>query len=180
MKLIKNVVGEYHLIADKCPDFVSISEPVTNGFVIASLSHKETDFLKLSQKNCDSIALGYDLDELFQREIDELMFTGNLEDPSEYRSGMYKGAKILLEILADRKFTEEDMIKFSEYCLNNNDCFSDLNDNLSKFQSLQQNEWEVEIITEPLQGEINGCNWVVGGSKRPKFDSEGNIILKRL
>lgn len=182
-KLIKNVVGEYHLIVDKCPAFISISEPVTNGFVIASLSHEETDFLKLSIKNCQAIERGYDLDKLARE---------NTSDIRAY-SNYIKGFQKALEILGDRKFTEEDMRRAlsaglsigygRQFEIENKKIEID-----SYIQSLQQNEWEVEVEMEgPLTTKsrhIHG-EFVTGKIlenavfPKPKLDADGRLILKR-
>ena len=134
---------------------------------------------KLSLKNCKEVELGYDLDKLFQREIDELMFTGNLEDDSDYRSGMYRGAKILLEILADKKFSEEDVKKAILFGEDNTDTesFDNLsNEEVNKFiQSLQQTEWDVEIV----MGDPIGISDKYTPDTKPKLDENGCLILKR-
>lgn len=159
-KLIKNVVGEYHLIVDKCPTFVSISEPVTNGFVIASDNHYDPDFLKLSTKNCQAIERGYDLDELADILLVEVQTPHKLNQPNTFRRGVIKGFQKALELMGDKKFTEKDLDNAFECGYEMFDSTGKYNDILVEFKkSLQQNEWEVEILDER--------------------DSEGRLILKR-
>ena len=169
-KLIKTVTDNY-IIIDSTKEFYG------EGYILGTTV--VSDAPRLSLKNCQSIERGYDLDELFQREIDELMFTGNLEDPSEYRSGMYKGAKILFELMGDKKFSEEDMTKafekgedfgslpFSSYSTSKK---------LNKkefIQSLQQTEWDVEIV-------MDICGDKVYAVPEPALDADGCLILKRI
>ena len=145
---------------------------------------EESPYQRLSMKNCQSIERGYDLEDLAMEVCDCEANECDIRD--EFKKGFQKA----LELMGDKKFSEEDMIKFSEYCLNNNDCFSDLNDNLSKFQSLQQTEWEVEIEMEYV-GKCNGNNddgcfqdspgHNCGCFKKvPKLDADGCLILKRI
>jgi len=155
---------------------------------------EEHGFYSLSLKNCKEVELGYDLDKLFQREIDELMFTGNLEDDSDYRSGMYRWAKILLEILGDKKFSEEDMmqlVKSSFYAGLSKGQGKNQDFNIDDYvkKHLQQTEWDVEIIKEYVgecKGNNNdGCFQDSPGHDcgcyeyKPKLDENGCLILKR-
>ena len=191
-KLIKNTAGEYHLIVDKCPDFVSISEPITNGFVIASVHNEDINFLKLSLSNCQAIERGYDLDELFEKYIDSIK---EYIHPSMCNESDFKaGAEAILELMGDKKFTEEDMrIAYDDGMINidhNGDPIDNPDDDFNDtIQSLQQTEWDVVIEME-LIGECNGnnndgcfmdsCGHDCGCFKKvPKLDENGCLILKR-
>lgn len=123
----------------------------------------------LSTKNCQAIENGYDLDELARKEI---LYN------DQKREWWKQGAKYILEIMGDKKFSEKDMGKaWSEGYHRKVD---ELNGNglryFDKFiQSLQQTEWEVEIEMEnyePLYG--------MGSTPRPKLDANGCLILKRI
>ena len=128
---------------------------------------------KLSLKNCEAIERGYDLDELadeFSRKFP------NDSEPIRYASFII-GAKTILEILGDKKFSEKDVISMieksretgltAEYLILNN----------------QQNEWGVEIVTEPMNiDEIReqGKGFLHCNTDKYKLDVKGEIILKRI
>jgi hypothetical protein len=128
---------------------------------------------KLSLKNCQFIESDFDLDELadeFSRKFP------NDSEPIRYASFII-GAKTILEILGDKKFSEKDVISMieksretgltAEYLILNN----------------QQNEWGVEIVTEPMNiDEIReqGKGFLHCNTDKYKLDVEGKIILKRI
>lgn len=122
------------------------------GVVIASTSLKK-EGLSLSLKNCQAIEVGYDLDELAKKEI---LYN------DQKREWWKQGAKYILEILGDKKFSEEDLLKaftvglFSEFEKAN--YTKEYNDFL---KSLQQTEWDVSFNPD-------------------EKDSEGCLILKRI
>lgn len=135
--------------------------------------------LKLSIKNCEAIANGYDLDELAKEySIDR---HGEL---SEYAIGIYKDAfQKALEIRGDKKFSELDMrISYDAGCNNidtDGDPIDEYNiDFYDTIQSLQQTEWDVEIITKPYT-EV-GEGFELEAKREPKLDKNGCLILKRL
>lgn len=120
---------------------------------------------KLSLKNCQAIELGYDLDELANESSRNNLRTP-LEKPS-FTYGYKEGAKAILELLGDNKYSEEDVKKafemgedfgslpFSSYTTSKR---------LNKkeyIQSLQQTEWDVFFNPD-------------------EKDSEGCLILRRL
>lgn len=139
---------------------------------------------KLSLKNCQAIERGYDLDELTENFYER---TGYHDfDSHSYKLGFQKA----LEILGDRRFTEEDLLKtwnkgafYGSTELGNTHYFN------GHIQSLQQNEWEVEIIEEePLVAKARQINGEYVASKliestvfpKPKLDADGRLILKRV
>ena len=83
--------------------------------------------------------------------------------------GFIKGFQKALEILGDKKFSEEDM-KNAIYI-----AWDD--DNLATtdiIQLLQQTEWDVEIEQELIQSSIEGeAIWKI------KLDTDGCLILKK-
>ena len=152
---------------------------------------------KLSIKNCDAIANGYDLDEI--RKLADEDFECELGDgptTNESINSMIKksnangaewGFKKALEILSDKKFSEKDMSKaWSEGYHRKVD---ELNGNglryFDKFiRTLQQTEWDVEVEMECVMGcqnlILNGENSVCCGDKKPKLDADGCLILRRI
>jgi hypothetical protein len=143
---------------------------------------------RLSKNNCQAIENGYDLDEL----LDGLLINRG-EHPSRVRNPLYGEERQLakdlvqkaLEILGDKKFSEEDMKKAMNKIVtatysNKGDDIFDLFIEIHRkkymdeyIQSLQQTEWDVEIEmwfhgTRHKKGE-----WI------PKLDADGCLILKR-
>ena len=113
---------------------------------------ENSPYKRLSLKNCQAIERGYDLDELaddFIRCPEDMRTLSEDREINSFKKGFQKA----LELMGDKKFSLEDMKKAylgsSKY-----EWFGDL------IQSLQQNEWEVEILDER--------------------DSEGRLILKRV
>ena len=143
----------------------------------------ESPYKKLSLKNCQAIENGYDLDELAKEACnitDPLRLDSQKykQDPY-FKIGFNKGFQKALEILGDKKFSEEDVISMieksretgltSEYLI------------LTK----QQIEWDVEIEMENslTNGYKNQPDNVIGFIAEyksvPKLDSDGCLILKR-
>jgi hypothetical protein len=129
---------------------------------------------KLSLKNCEAIANGYDLDELASKkypiENTGAMFMPNrIEVTNIYRQeGFIEGAKAILEILGDKKFSEKDM-KLSYNA--NEEGWVSFNAFMEDLP--QQTEWDVEIVNKDtgLGARIN---------RKPKLDAENCLILKRI
>ena len=99
----------------------------------------------------------------------------------EYKSkGFYEGAKTILKILGDKKFTEEDLsnilvrflndIKKMKYRGNEVSIINQL------LESLQQTEWDVEV---EMENKIALDGHTIIGIE-PKLDADGCLILKRV
>ena len=164
-KLIKKENHYYFWSSDWNPE-------KNEGFVANSEGTIER---KLSIKNCEAIENGYDLDELAsQRYI--IKNTGDMFMPNPHevsnifrQEGFKAGFQKALEILGDKKFSEEDikkMMKSASYGW----LESDFDKHLA---TLQQTEWDVEIITEDT-----GLGARI--SRKRKLDSNGCLILKRI
>ena len=139
----------------------------------------------LSLKNCQAIENGYDLDELA---VECMKNTINQETGSDTHRlsvmlGFKKGFQKALEILGDKKFTEEDMIREIHNWNGHINIYEEDNGRLSEIskrvKSLQQTEWDVEVEMEtcslnPLDID---CSEIV---ERPKLDANGCLILKRV
>ncbi len=150
----------------------------TNAFRIA-----ENEYW-LCINNCEAIKRGYDLDELAKSVPHTCR---NDEDWYKCRAGFIEGFQKALELLSDKKFTEQDVKKIIHWSTLDRDV------RLSEeelFQSLQQNEWRV-IIEMEKYGFCEGCRqagmWhcahadTCGNAielERPKLDSKGKLILK--
>jgi hypothetical protein len=140
----------------------------------------------LSLKNCQAIELGYDLDELRQKayekyDKDDLSLDEQIQRSGGFLVGYEEGFQKCLEILGDKKCSEEDMIMFGLFCRNNHvgERLS-VNDELfPKYQSLQQTEFDVEIVMECC-GKVYSqyCDGTCEHVK-PLLDADGCLILKR-
>ena len=149
VKLIKDH-DDYHLVNDK-------------QFVIGTTDESIlscTDKIKLSLKNCQAIELDYDLDELAK----EYMKISSIEFDA-FKSGFQKA----LSILGDKKFSEDDVKKAILLSMKYND--------VGVIQSLQQTEWDVEIVMETCQVMVQHGDMEF--QDFPKLDADGCIILKR-
>ena len=148
---------------------------------IASTDVKDNRDNKLSLKNCEVIVNGYDLDELAEdwcMKPENNWSNNNNEFGDNY--GSYKeGFQKALEILADKKYSEEQLR--TAY----NVGYTDGKDGATFYnrfiQSLQQTEWDVEIIEECLDKDCDGLNrkgeCITTG--KTKLDADGCLILKR-
>ena len=155
------------------------------GVIIASTSLKNLG-LSLSVKNCQAIELGYDLDEL----ADEVLKKHNWETFPSAIKVFKEGFQKALEIRSDKKFSEEDMRK--AIGISKNGSMQEQHngyggsaiprlvlDNLPSdeiIQSIQQTEWDVDIVTTTIM-ENGKCGLDVPIIK-PKFDSNNCLILK--
>lgn len=130
---------------------------------------------KLSIKNCEAIENGYDLDELAKNLYKESL-NYHLQHELDYTFGVIDGFQKALEILGDKKFSENDVR--DAYYHGEQDSY--MKGGLTKqkedeyIQSLQQTEWDVVI--DVLMTEREGGVVI----ETPKLDADGCLILKRL
>ena len=130
----------------------------------------------LSLKNCQAIELGYDLDELVKEDFFRGKYQYHLANNhlEFFKAGFQKA----LEILGDKKFSEDDVLKVVTHVLNELvlvDGFdkqylfpeSIYQETTTKCKSLQNTEWDVEVETHPRE-------WI------KKLDADGCLILKRI
>ena len=164
-KLIKDHDG-YHLVNDE--QFVICT---TDESILSC-----TDKMKLSLKNIQAIERGYDLGELTKQECiypiyNDLKVSNCPINKKLVERGFKIGFQKALEILSDKKFSEKDMIK----CFN---AFIDEGWVRADFyiQSLQQTEWDVEIV----MGDPIGIGDKYTPDTKPKLDENGCLILKRI
>lgn len=146
--------------------------------------HGIQPFYKLSVKNCEAIKLGYDLDELAELSLRRI----DGEPVNDFFQQIFKlGFRKALEILGDKKFRESDIkaaIRRGYVERQVHEGVEVYFETYEEFiQSLQQNEWEVEIEMEPY----HDGNFVEGGKThsfepkwRPKLDVNGCLILKKI
>ena len=134
----------------------------------------------LSLENCEAIERGYDLDELVMGYdlYENINFVGQTR---AYKAGFQKA----LEVNADKRFTLEDMMN----CWNKALTFQNHKETLGEYiQSLQQTEWDVEIVMEKVKDEtkiVGSVKGVKGSGNKittyksiPKLDADDCIILK--
>ena len=135
-------------------------------------------FSKLSPKNCQAIERGYDLDELadeFCKEYDTL--------PVVRYNTFKAGFETALELMGDKKFSEEDVRKAISYIFEQTFVFGNrvsASDVDRCIQSLQQTEWDVEIEMGHKRLNSDGCEIGFPDMSSPKLDADGCLILKRI
>lgn len=122
---------------------------------------------KLSLKNCEAIKDGYDLDE-FYKELDISKSDIHITERHYYKLGFQKA----IEILGDKKFSEEQMRM--AYGRQFDDSFPVF------LQSLQPNEWDVEVATEFVEEEKTGLEDLSWGRLTPELDADGCLILRKI
>ena len=163
---------------------LSLTNDIDDLYAISN-SELATDhnLYKLNIKNCESVELGYDLDELSEKEypntIDEYG-EPSWDDGKLYhrQQGFIVGFKKSIELTDTNKYYE-----FIRDCAKNYDC--DLNahkynttcrscDAKSLLKSLSKDRWDVEIIMSEVVTDDE-----VGMAGIPKLDKERCLILKR-
>jgi hypothetical protein len=173
-KLIKVVDKGYYNLENK-----------EGSLIATSYIFKDKDYnslSKLSLKNCEAIVNGYDLDDLAR----------DCETNPTYahEQGFIKGFQKALEILGDKKFSEEDIKKayYIGKISNGKHQAGMQTEAVNKLiSSLQQTEWGVEIVTEKFF-KVEGNNGItiyaeameeLDEKNNYKLDADGCLILKR-
>lgn len=175
-KLIKHG-HSYALVIDSKMIAFAHPEEFNNGHVIG----------KLSLKNCQAIENGYDLEELWK----ETIFSEKISLDSDIGNSFKLGFQKALEIFGENKFTEEDMRRAlsaglsigygRQFEIENKQIEID-----NYIQSLQQTEWDVEIVMEEKENIelssdatcIEDSNFILR-TQFVKLDENNRIILKR-
>ena len=131
---------------------------------------------QLSLKNCEAIELGYDLDELADYHFG-IVGSEGISSTHSFKVGFQKA----LEILGDKKFSSGQLLNAMDLVwqwMNGEDygckTLTEVQD--KHIQSLQQNEWDVEVVMDRIPADLAPDGWDVF----PKLDAEGCIILKRV
>jgi|694.fasta_scaffold00105_76 hypothetical protein len=149
-------------------------------------------FQKLSIKNCQAIERGYDLEELAVNYANAELskeFTSKVGNFYGFSSSYIEGFKKALELLEDKKFSEKDLLKslhkLADSFIRGYPYHQDLDfqEGNQIIQSLQQpTEIEVEIEMECLDPNCDGIDkkGVCIPGDKPKLDSEGCLILKKI
>ena len=161
--LIKRGEGDYKLFVNDTPFGQS----------------KESPYNKLSIKNCEAIANGYDLDELANRAFDNMGYHSTVtpHEEKQFKLGYRVAFREVLELLGDKKFSEEDVRKAFESGYETLESDRTYNEHYEEMiQSLQKTKWDVEIVMEYQGFEEDGK---VREAYLPKLDSNGCIVLKR-
>jgi hypothetical protein len=181
-KLIKEVDFYVLKIDDK---IIGLSDEITNNML--NYPHK------LSIKNCETIANGYDLDELADENVSDI-HEGQTDFifKEVYREFFKEGFTKALEIIGDNKFNQYDVLDVVNHVLHEMVLFegfdkqylfpeSVYHEVTTKCQSIQQNEWNVEILMEKMNiDEIReqGKGFLNASIEKPKLDENGCLILK--
>jgi hypothetical protein len=136
----------------------------------------EGSFRVLSLKNCEAIENGYDLDELADYHFG-IVGSEGISSTHSFKVGFQKA----LEILGDKKFSSGQLLNAMDLVwqwMNGEDygckTLTEVQD--KHIQSLQQTEWEVEVIMDRIPADLAPGGWDVF----PKLDAENCIILKKI
>ena len=158
-KLIK-VLEHYHLyVGDKAIATTIVGNPML--------------LPNLSLKNCEEVERGYDLD----TEVENIVKTIVPDDRGKdiwYGTSMAVGKqcfKKALEILGNKKFSDEDMKKAIYIAWEGGDLAS-----THIIKLLQQTEWDVEIV----MGDFIGIGDKYTPDTKPKLDEDGCLILRKI
>jgi hypothetical protein len=134
---------------------------------------------KLSLKNCQAIERGYDLEEL----ADEFAKTKSSHSTFQntHKRDFREGFQKALELMSNKKFSEEDVKLAIQF--GSKDYEPQLDGRTERFiQSLQQTEFDVEVVEECLDKDCDSVNrkgdCITTG--KPKLDAEDCLILKRI
>lgn len=191
-KLIKMVEGYTLSLTGNIDDLYGISNQQLA---------EDHQLYKLSLKNCEAVERGYDLEELACDEIgidisvikhvDRKVFENDsvstpIHEAGALGAGLYHqvkgfeiGFKKALEILGDKKFNEDDVKKAILLSMKYND--------IGVIQSLQQNEWDVEIVMDrDCYSSAGRCDkltmadCIICTPVTYLKDADGCLILKRI
>ena len=161
------------LIKHTEPDFYFISNGDGSTFATTDDWHlKHLKCFKLSLKNCQAIERGYDLDELAWNHAFNFY---EKEDRFNGEQSFKEGFQKALELMADKKFSEEQLKIAADWYFETKGKKS-----IDEYiQSLQPTEWEVDIEVTGIDCGINdeGQRLI---NVEPKLDADGCLILKRI
>jgi hypothetical protein len=172
------------LIKHTEPDFYFITNQDGSTFATTDDWHfKHTKgCYKLSVKNCQVIEKGYDLENM--ADLYGAKIKGNVDFKLGANQGFEEGFLKSLELLGDKKFTKDDMIKFMQFIIRTEELentssvsVNTANYYLEKFcEQTQKLEWDVEIVmNEPI-----GIGDKYTPDNFPQLDADGCLILKRI
>lgn len=119
----------------------------------------ESPLKRLSIKNCESVELGYDLDELAKSHHKLAYIHDYNPDMAPYVEADFKqGFQKALELLGDKKYTTNDLLSFADYTkgYTENTYYRHSQEVLEEWlQSSVISEWEVTF--NPDEKDENGC-----------------------
>jgi len=182
-KLVKEY-GDFYLISDKeiesGDEYVKLNNRPRTLLLGTTVASAKVP--KLSLENCISIEKGYDIEELAKKSFHtQALFN----DIACYETGFIRGFLASVEILGDKKFSEDDMKNAIEYgiqgALQAIPGVTSAQSILDTYiQSLQQDEWEVEIKMDDIWDGLDSTRiFPKEETSFPKLDTDGNLILKR-
>ena len=171
-KLFKNNKGDYYLI-----DPTKGTDANDEGFLLGS--SRETNFQKLSKQNCDELFGVVDVEKLAHKRYGKGIY--EIEQVDAYIDGFNKA----MELSKDKVFTlEEVMLAWDAGVMSRSilgmfsgDLYAKhLKEHRDSYrQSLQQpTEMNVEIVMDFIPAGNGVVRFIT------KFDSSGNLILKKI
>jgi hypothetical protein len=143
------------------------------GVVIASTSLKEKG-MALSLKNCQSIELGYDLDDLAEKSVKHIenkygeRITSDVSILDQ-KQGFIRGFQKCLEIMGDKKFTLDDV--YTTFIMGRENMESKMNNYVDRIDEPIQ--WNVYIVMDIGED-------AVYAKPKPALDKNDCLILRRI
>lgn len=149
----------------------------------------------LSLKNCQAIERGYDVYELAKENYHKFWSIIDESGLINHTFGYVEGFQKALELMGDKKFSEDDMkeamlnaLEMTAYQIEQFRKDNKYHIATDIIQSLQQTEWDVEIVMEKVKDEtkiVGSVKGVKGSGNKittyksiPKLDADDCIILK--
>jgi len=189
MKLIKTI-DRYNLVSEQPQG--KLLEATSSEKKLKSLTKYHITLPKLSKQNCDELFGIFDVNS----EVEDIVKTICPDDRGKdiiYGTAMAVGIQCFnkaMELNKDKVFALDDMIMQVKAAFYNgvivgkgNDPIFSIDDFVQSIRPIQDpTEIEVEIVMECLDPTCDGVNrkgCCIPGDK-PKLDSSGNLILKKI
>lgn len=198
MKLIKNTFDGWvhYYLKNSNGDTIGTTKHPFQPETILMAKGRGIELVKLSHENCESIERGYDLEELINETFDNMGYHSTVtpHEENQFKLGYKLGFQKALELVGGHGFTKLDIVKAfragGSHTLGSHKDFKQTHPNEKEYiQSLQQTEWDVDIVTE-LVGECmgnndDGCFMDSPGhncgclQQKQKLDKNGCVVLTK-
>lgn len=179
---------EAKLIEEKGNSFSLLLKGTNDLSGILAFTDFENEYTigKLCLKNCLEIKKGYDLDKLVEEEFSKFDQDVRIIHRRQLKESLTNMFQKALELIKDKEFSKEDMHKALHLMRNKPrvPIIGEALDIIAKIEnqrneiikSLQQTEWEVEIVMEQVCNEVDEASQPLY-HEQPKLDKNGCLIL---
>ena len=152
---------------------IKVEDEIGRFYVLESKENLPENYT-LSKENCDEIFGVVDVDKWVAEKVDNRFNENDGYHKVVYVEGLVEGFNKAMELNKDKVFTEDDVNL--AFVLGKNNDESRINKLINSRP--QPTEIEVEIVMEKFIEVSEG--WRSTSKERPKLDSNGNLILKKL